>query len=662
MKKAVIAVFCLVGIAAQDPVLEVRSARSGAWSDSKTWEGDKVPGSAMRIRIRPGHRVVYDVRSDEVFRSILIGGVLTFAPDRDTRLNVGLINVQPGESSAETGFDCDAHLPEAKPGESRALLEVGSPERPVDAGRTATIRLHLIPGMDPASFPAIVCCGGGRMDFQGTPMNRTWVKLGKPATAGDREITLDEAVSGWAPGDRVIVTSTCRQNKIKKTFKESVREGTETEERIVKAVDGSRVTLESPLDFGHIADRQYRGEVANLSRNVVVESADPSVSRGHTMYHRDAAGSIGYAEFRHLGKEGVLGRYSLHFHRAGESMRGASVVGASIWDSGNRWITIHGTNYLVVRDCVGYRSKGHGFFMEDGTEVFNVLDRNLAVQAFIAKPLPKQVLPYDKNDGSGFWWGNCQNTFTRNVACDCDEYGYFFQSTKTPDFDPRLPVEQADGTRREVDVRTLPFIRFEDNESHTQRRHAFNLGGGVPFGEPTVGGVGPDLRHPFVIRNMKAWDVHWAFHPVSPSVLVDRMDIFNAEYAIWRPVYKNHAYHEIGMDQVTVHKEFSPVGTKPEEAAFPKPLDPVDDQPPITVVTFALRRADGTVFVRGTTSDGGPVKRVVVNGFEAKATRQNFAEWEVVLGASPKGELKLVAHAEDEAGNVESHAHELFLR
>ena len=48
----------------------------------------------------------------------------------------------------------------------------------------------------------------------------------------------------------------------------------------------------------------------------------------------------------------------------------ASVIGASIWDSDNRWLTIHGTNYLVVRDCVGYKSVGHGFFLEDGTEVF----------------------------------------------------------------------------------------------------------------------------------------------------------------------------------------------------------------------------------------------------------------------------------------------------
>jgi hypothetical protein len=84
-------------------------------------------------------------------------------------------------------------------------------------------------------------------------------------------------------------------------------------------------------------------------------------------------------------------------------MRGASVVGASIWDSGNRWITILGTNYPVVRDCVGYRSLGQGFFKEDGTEVYNVLDRNLAVQACVAKPLPKQVLPFDKNDSSGFY-------------------------------------------------------------------------------------------------------------------------------------------------------------------------------------------------------------------------------------------------------------------
>ena len=74
-------------------------------------------------------------------------------------------------------------------------------------------------------------------------------------------------------------------------------------------------------------------------------------------------------------------------------MRGSTVVGASIWDSGNRWITIHGTNRLVIRDCVGYQSVGHGFFLEDGTEVDNILDGNLAVQATgggsLARPGPR---------------------------------------------------------------------------------------------------------------------------------------------------------------------------------------------------------------------------------------------------------------------------------
>ncbi len=146
------------------------------------------------------------------------------------------------------------------------------------------------------------------------------------------------------------------------------------------------VTLDKPLDFDHRAEGDYRAEVANLTRNVIVESANPDGVRGHTMFHKNSAGSISYAEFRHLGKEGVLGKYSLHFHLLGDSMQGASVIGASIWDSKNRWITIHGTSDLVVRDCVGYKSVGHGFFLEDGTETRNLFDHNLAVMALRASP------------------------------------------------------------------------------------------------------------------------------------------------------------------------------------------------------------------------------------------------------------------------------------
>jgi hypothetical protein len=633
----------------------IRSAKSGAWSAGDTWEGGKLPPAGARVQVRTGHRVVYDLQSDAALRTLHVAGTLTFAADRDTRLAVGLIKIQAGDDASENGFDCDAHLNAPDADHPRPALEVGTPDAPVATNHTAVIRLTAFEGMDRETCPAIVCCGG-RMDFHGAPLSHTWVKLGAGANAGDSTVSLAEAVKGWRVGDRLILTATTRQNKVKKTFRPSVRDAPQTEERLVKAIDGTKITLDKPLNFDHLGTGDYRGEVANLSRNVVVESADPEKARGHTMYHKHSAGGISYAEFRHLGKEGVLGKYALHYHLCGDTMRGSSVVGASVWDSGNRWLTIHGTSHLVVRDCVGYRSLGHGFFLEDGTEVYNVLDHNLAVQALTAKPLPKQALPFDKNDGSGFWWANSLNSFTRNVAAECDEYGYFFQAVKTADFDPELPVLQPDGTKKNVDIRKLPFVRFEDNESHTQRRHSINLGGGVPFGEPNVGGVGPDEKHPFVLRNTKVWDAHWAIHPVSPSVLIDGFDVFNAEYGVWRPVYKAHAYRGVKMAQVPKENNYAfvtPSAPPNREADYPGPLAPVDDLPPVTVITRV--RADGkTVTVRGTTSDNGPVKRVLVNGQEAKALRDNFAEWEAVLSGTP---TEVKAHAEDAAGNVEKRPH-----
>src|SRR5579864_2649440 len=124
---------------AQTSIL-LRSARSGPWSDGKTWEGGKVPPAAARVQIRQGHTVLYDVKSDQAIRSIHVAGTLTFAPDRDTRLDVGIIKIQPGEDASEDGFDCDAHVPELKPGQARPDLLVGTPERPINAKHTALVR------------------------------------------------------------------------------------------------------------------------------------------------------------------------------------------------------------------------------------------------------------------------------------------------------------------------------------------------------------------------------------------------------------------------------------------------------------------------------------------------------------------------------------------
>jgi hypothetical protein len=88
--------------------------------------------------------------------------------------------------------------------------------------------------------------------------------------------------------------------------------------------------------------------------------------------------------------------------------------------------------------------------------------------------------------------------------------------------------------------------------------------------------------------------------------------------------------------------------------AFPKVLDPVDDLPPATVIT-SIAPAGDRLIVRGVTSDNGTVRRVLVNGVEAKATGENFTAWEAVVPAADR----VAARAEDAAGNVERLAHEV---
>ena len=623
----------------------IRSRQSGPWSAASTWEGGVAPAAGARVQVRAGHAVRYDRHSDQPIRSIHVAGTLSFATDRDTRLDVGLVKIQAGDDASEDGFDCDAHAADVTPDRPRPALEVGTAERPVESGRTALVRLVAFDDMDRESCPAIVCCGG-RMDFHGAAMARTWVKLGAATRPGDATVVLAEPVPGWREGDHLLLTAAAYRNRKEG---DTLRPGSAaipefTEERTVRSVDGARLTLDRPLAEPHSWAEGLRGEVANLSRNVVVESADPARGRGHTMYHRDSVGSIGYAEFRHLGKEGVKGRYPIHFHLVGQTMRGSSVVGASIWDSRNRWITIHGTNELVVRDCVGYRSVGHGFYLENGTETLNVLDRNLAVQAFAGKPLPGQDLSFDKNAGAGFWWANNLNTFTRNVAVECDRYGFRYEATASPADDLRKSVILSGGRRAEVDIRTLPFVRFEGNEAHAQL-YGMNLGEGTD-------GVGPDRDHPLVLRETRIWDSFWAFRPEVPNLFVEGIAIERCRYGVFHPRGDGHAYRD-----VTIRRTFLAGAAPAPRAGEDRAIR--DDAPPTTIVTFVAPPKDGKRLVRGTASDNGAIRRVVVNGREARAVAPGFAEWEVSV-QDPKEGL-VTAHAEDEAGNIEDDPHRVKL-
>ncbi|MDB5342624.1 MAG: hypothetical protein JWP89_1001 [Schlesneria sp.] len=666
-----------------DEIRLVRSQQSGPWSAKETWEGSQIPHANDRVLIRKGHAVEYDVESSNVIRLVQIAGTLEFARDKNTRLEAGLISVLASETPTEEGFDCHMLPTHSTPGEVRPALLVGRPGAPIADDHTATIRLHYVEGMDKLSCPALINCGG-HMEIHGRPMRNTWVKMKRSSEIGANSVTLAEGVEDWRDGDQVIVTSTKRQLE-RRGQSGGFLDNAQTEARHIRSVGrkdftgGYPLGLDKPLIHGHFAEGDFCAEVANLTRNVVVESAAPDGVRGHTMVHVHSSGSISYAEFRHLGKRDVLGRYSLHFHLCGDTMRGGSVIGASIWDSHNRFLTIHGTDSMVVRDCVGYKSIGHGFFLEDGTEVNNIIDHNLAVTVAPGNPLPKQVIPFDPNRGAGFWFANCQNVFTRNVAAECTEYGYRFDCKQTDTFNPVQPIRQPDGTLQSQDTRVMPFIRFEDNEAHTMKFFCLNLrgvtrpaGGGLDIYDQNVtlareaADAMPPAGQPFWIRNFRCWEANWAVHLGTTGVFVDGLDVFKSDVAIWRSIMDRSGFRRMTTKEMRVNDIHNPLSmglppaSESNRGSFGGVSSFKDVMPPTTMITSAVR--DGNIIrVRGSVADASDVKRVVVNERPARSTRGSYAEWEITLDAPIGKPFEIAAFAEDVGGHTEPKPHVLHV-
>jgi hypothetical protein len=147
-------------------------------------------------------------------------------------------------------------------------------------------------------------------------------------------------------------------------------------------------------------------------------------------------------EYYQLGQGGALGRYPLHFHMdravpqptVEPSFEGTYVVDNSIHESNTRFITLHATQGVLVARNVGYRSIGHGFYLEDATEINNRLYSNIGIQARAAvdDDLNDRKVPgiLSENDGAAenfpfhsdfdhpsiFWIMNTWNDFRYNVA------------------------------------------------------------------------------------------------------------------------------------------------------------------------------------------------------------------------------------------------------
>ncbi len=459
------------------------SVASGAWSNPATWSSRRVPGAGDGVLVKSGTSVTYDAVSDAAVTCIDVEGTLSFRTDANTRLTVGTITV------LESG-----------------RFEIGTEPRPVAANVTAELVIADRP-IDTARDPEQLTgglVGLGIVRMHGAVKTPTFARLAGEPLAGQTTLTIEDAAAGWSAGDKLVLPDTrhLREPERGSNYKAQWEEVT-----IAVVSRTSTVTLTAPLAFDHKGARVPDGtldflpHVGNVTRNVIVRSANPAGTRGHVIFVSRPDVDIRYALFKDLGRTrmGVLdstefandgavrhvgtnqiGRYSLHFHHAfGPKTPPANgyqftLIGNAIDDASKWGITIHNSHYGLIQDNVVYNSRGAGIVAEDGTESFNVFERNFAIRSEGSGEFaPRSGYGGATNDpggeGAGFWLRGPNNILRNNVAANVDVFGYGLAAgglgtVRIPKF--KGADTSKDGEFITIDTTDAPLLEFSGNEAY----------------------------------------------------------------------------------------------------------------------------------------------------------------------------------------------------
>jgi cell migration-inducing and hyaluronan-binding protein len=312
-----------------------------------------------------------------------------------------------------------------------------------------------------------------------TSSGTDWGRLAK--TSGTT-LTLDRKVEGdWKPGDEVVVTSTdyLPEHSELRTIAETatapaaadvpLREALtfphsttayDVEDKVGTDATAFRTEVEK-VDGANppwLGKAETRAAVALLTRSIRIVSAgdkpdekfpEPNPGGISYMYGGHVVFRQGFAkvqlqgvEFKQLGQGGLLGRYPVHFHEARNVPSDTYVIDCAINESMTRWIVIHSTNGVTVARNVGWKSIGHGYFLEDATETDNKFYSNIGIFArgsVVSDANPRKIpglldaenlprtLPLkfhsDANYPSVFWITNGWNSFAGNMAAGAGTCG-----------------------------------------------------------------------------------------------------------------------------------------------------------------------------------------------------------------------------------------------
>ncbi len=438
------------------------AAKATKWSDAATWPNRKVPVAGDKVTIDAGKEVVLDVNTPAL-AGVTVNGKLSFANTADVELTTEWIMLH-GE------------------------LEIGTEKAPHTRKATITFTNNIkdedISGAGGNNkVDRGIMLMGGTLNLHGNQTN-TWTKLSNTAAAGATSIEVLNA-AGWKVGDEIVLASTDFDPR-------------QAERRTIAAIRGNTITLDKKLDYMHFGkitfDVDERGEVAMLTRNIKLQAsadAEQSFYGGHVMAMVGSKMFVEGVEFNRMGQNMTLARYPIHWHLIGDA-KGQYIKNASLHDTYNRCVTVHGTNFLRVENNVTYNIVGHCFFLEDGAEHGNQFVHNLAIQVkcHTSKACaPTNLAANGENRGSNslnratyrtdsmsgkdtllpsdntvtaYWITNPDNAFIDNVAAGSDENGFWWSL-------PEHPQGKFEGT--EISKNTWPrrtrMAEFRGNVAHS---------------------------------------------------------------------------------------------------------------------------------------------------------------------------------------------------
>lgn len=448
---------------------DVRLEMLHDWQDPYVW-GGALPGPADDATVPAGSAVC--LQGALAPSSITVGGELIAALNRDINVVTKYVMVMGAGSRLEVGqeltpFPRSAIVTlNATPNDPNVM---GMGNKFIGAMAAGTIHLH---GLERIS----------------------WTQLGANAVAGTTSIVLKQPVD-WQKDDSIVVVSS-RTN------------WNEAEQRLIQSVQpgGMVLNLTAPLQFPHTGvvknytdgsrawSADLRAQVGLLSHNILIQGDAASAASGgfggHMMVMDNSFAYVSGVELYNMGQKSRLARYPFHWHMLGNVGAGQYFRSSSVHHSYNRAITIHGTESTVVENNFFYDHIGHGVFLEDGSERFNVIRKNVTL--LTRRPLPgEEVTPSDNQlnevqnrTPSSYWITNPQNVFEDNVAAGTEGTGFWFALPAHP-----MGLSATDPRFSSMQPNALPMISFKRNMAHSTMS-AFDIFDGLDVNHSLLTNLG----------------------------------------------------------------------------------------------------------------------------------------------------------------------------